>query len=185
MLQIKSELRNRFLIFLFVLIAVPSSYAQIREDSWKLFTSTQGNCSVQLPGTPKDLTGPSPYMKDERQFQFELPTDFMLFKFGFSKVPASPKSDDAAVMKSFWDKYVANMEKTEGVQVISQSDFEVKGSFGREVVMRLAEMILVNRYLSRDYLFYIMITATYPENDKNPSIIKARRKFLESFTFSK
>lgn len=172
-------------MILFLLLAFSTSYAQIRDDSWKLLTMTQGNCVVQMPGTPKNLTGPSPYLKDEKEFQFELPTDFMLFKFGFSKVPASPKSNDAAIMKSFWDKHVANMETSEAVKVISQTDFEVKGYFGREVVMRSQEMILVNRYLSRDYMFYTMITATYPENDKNPNIMTARRKFLDSFVFLK
>ncbi len=143
--------RQHILLVLLFLSVVSPGYSQVNDNIWKELVPIEGNCKVLMPGTPKDLTAPSPIMKGEREFQYELQTEYMLFKFGFSKVPVSPKSDDPVVMKSFWDKYVANMEKNEGVKIISQSDFEVNGFFGREVVMSQTqgELVLINRYISR------------------------------------
>ncbi len=171
-----------FLLLFFWIFLVGDTLAQGQKATWKEFSSKDGNFKVLLPGIPTDVTA-SGTPSELRSTQFELRTDYILYKLGFSKVPISPKADDGSVMKAFWDKYVVNMEKTEGVKVMSQTDFQVGGVFGREVVMDNGELILVNRYIARNYYFYTLITMTYKENTKNPGIEQTRRKYLDSFEF--
>ncbi|MEP6850092.1 MAG: hypothetical protein ABI999_14630 [Acidobacteriota bacterium] len=151
--------------------------------TWKEFSSADGGFKVLLPGTPTDVTTPNSPSDGMRVNEYELRSDYVGYKLGFSKAPISPKADDAVVMKDFWDKYVVDMEKNEGVKVLSQGDFQVGGVLGREVTMDNGELILVNRYIVKNYYFYILITMTYKENHKVPSVERARREYLDSFAF--
>lgn len=152
---------------------------------WTEWSNAGCACKLLAPGSVVNLSEPSKLVPNETQYEHVIKTDYALFKLGYTTVPVSLPFDDKEKMKMFFERYVAGLAKDGSMTILEQAEFEVGGAFGRQATFADGEVVHMNRYTYRNQKFYALTTTTYKENHAEPAMRTMRRKFLDSFAFTK
>ncbi|HET8783581.1 MAG TPA: hypothetical protein VFM63_14240 [Pyrinomonadaceae bacterium] len=165
-------------------------------NTWKEFTSKEGQFSVLLPGKPAQQdrtlqTGLGPIATHD----FTVQSDISLFYLSYAEFPKLgplTQQDHKEMLDSSRDRALS-----QGAKLISEVDVSVDGSPGREVIAEKDGMILRARFFyANDKLYNVIlgVTAKTAFNNSKPSANPADRtelfeaisaKFFNSFKFTK
>ena len=171
----------------------PPPAKEYNPNAWKEFTSTEGQFSVSLPGTPSPEQRPlNSTLGKLTTYAFVLQTDTAFYYVSYVPFPnldlPLPPEELRAMLDASRDRAVAS-----GARVIAENEVSVAGTTGRELLAQQNGAIIRTRYLFVHGKLYQLIIAVPPNvafrngkpsanaADRTDIFEQTSRRFFDSF----
>ena len=154
---------------------------QNNSESWKEFVSKEAGFKILFPGTPKissvDVMT-APIKRTNHRFEVSLSRGY--FAVHFSDHPTLPNFDKDG-LKADYDFLKNSFVKSANAEIISEKEIYLGKKPGREVIFKLKDEAIIDRFFLIDKrLYQNIVSISYSDLD-NKIMQEELKKFFDSF----
>jgi hypothetical protein len=172
----RTLIRNVVLVSMIPALIITSVYAQSKPE-WQKFVSPDGQFSVLFPRKPSTNTQTEKSAKGKSTI-YSVTSFERLFYFGVEQINSDYDMDDDKRIEALRDHLLTQF----GARLVSQSEIELNGYKGIEMVAIDSERGLKGKILVSGRSSYVVLLSTPYSADGNEEQID---KFLKSFEILK
>jgi hypothetical protein len=180
-------MKKLYFAVLLSLLCFVGSYAQKtvalkkQEGSWTEFVSKRAGFKIRFPEKPS-YSKENANSEDSKGtvYWFNVSTNLGYFAVFYSE-PILPERDKED-LNADYDFLKNKTAKVKNAEIVNETEIYKGQNLGREIVLKIKKIIVINRYFLVDKKLYLIIVSLDLVDFENEVKRKEVNKFLDSFT---